>query len=169
MKIPASAMTNSDTPPLIRPEEQVVLYDGTCKLCNGWVNFLLRYDRYRTVRLAAVQSEQGKTLLRWAGLPEDKISTIVLIAHGQVYLRADAIFRVMGGLPRRGACWRRCAFCLRRSATAVTILSPATATGCLAAMTACAPSPPTIRSAFSTSGSGAKRRQKRRRGRRFTW
>ncbi|MCR1567698.1 thiol-disulfide oxidoreductase DCC family protein [Mixta sp.] len=92
-------MTNSDTPPLIRPEEQVVLYDGTCKLCNGWVNFLLRYDRYRTVRLAAVQSEQGKTLLRWAGLPEDKISTIVLIAHGQVYLRADAIFRVMGGLP----------------------------------------------------------------------
>lgn len=50
-------MTNSDTPPLIRPEEQVVLYDGTCKLCNGWVNFLLRYDRYRTVRLAAVQSE----------------------------------------------------------------------------------------------------------------
>ncbi len=57
-------MTNSDTPPLIRPEEQVVLYDGTCKLCNGWVNFLLRYDRYRTVRLAAVQSEQGKTRAR---------------------------------------------------------------------------------------------------------
>ena len=91
-------MTKS-APPLIDAGEQVVLYDGTCKLCNGWVNFLLRYDKYRTVRLAAVQSEQGKTLLRWAGLPTDNVSTIVLIAHGEVYLRAEAIFRVMRGLP----------------------------------------------------------------------
>ena len=92
-------MTKAGAPPIIQPDEQVVLYDGTCKLCNGWVNFLLRHDKYRTVRLAAVQSEQGKALLRWAGLPTDNISTIVLIARGQVYLRAEAIFRVMGGLP----------------------------------------------------------------------
>ncbi|GLR09326.1 thiol-disulfide oxidoreductase [Mixta theicola] len=92
-------MTDRAAPPLIQPNEQAVLYDGTCKLCNGWVNFLLRYDKYRTVRLAAVQSEQGKALLRWAGLSTENISTIVLITHGQVYLRAEAIFRVMAGLP----------------------------------------------------------------------
>lgn len=92
-------MTDRAAPPLIHGDEQVVLYDGTCKLCNGWVNFLLRYDKYRSVRLAAVQSEQGKALLRWAGLSTENISTIVLITRGQVWLRAEAIFRVMSGLP----------------------------------------------------------------------
>lgn len=92
-------MTERDAPPLIAFDEQVVLYDGTCKLCNGWVNFLLRYDKYRTVRLAAVQSEEGKALLRWARLSTENISTIVLIRRGQVWLRAEAIFRVMAGLP----------------------------------------------------------------------
>ncbi|MGD8106044.1 thiol-disulfide oxidoreductase DCC family protein [Pantoea sp. FN0302] len=92
-------MSDRAAPPLISPDEQVVLYDGTCRLCNGWVNFLLRYDKYRTVRLAAVQSEQGKALLRWAGLSTENISTIVLIRQGKVYLRAEAIFRVMAGLP----------------------------------------------------------------------
>lgn len=92
-------MTERAAPPLIAFDEQVVLYDGTCKLCNGWVNFLLRYDKYRTVRLAAVQSEEGKALLRWAGLSTENISTIVLIRRGQVWLRAEAIFRVMAGLP----------------------------------------------------------------------
>ncbi|ARJ43662.1 thiol-disulfide oxidoreductase [Pantoea alhagi] len=92
-------MSDRAAPPLISPDEQVVLYDGTCRLCNGWVNFLLRYDKYHTVRLAAVQSEQGKALLRWAGLSTENISTIVLIRQGKVYLRAEAIFRVMAGLP----------------------------------------------------------------------
>ncbi|URQ59195.1 thiol-disulfide oxidoreductase DCC family protein [Pantoea alhagi] len=92
-------MSDRAAPPLISSDEQVVLYDGTCRLCNGWVNFLLRYDKYRTVRLAAVQSEQGKALLRWAGLSTENISTIVLIRQGNVYLRAEAIFRVMAGLP----------------------------------------------------------------------
>lgn len=81
------------------PAGRVVLYDGKCKLCNGWANFLIRHDRQRKVRLATVQSPAGQELLRWAGLPQDNVKTIVLIEGAQVYLRASAIFRVMGYLP----------------------------------------------------------------------
>ena len=79
--------------------ERIVLYDGVCKLCNGWVNFLIRHDTSHQVRLAAVQTRKGKELLIAAGMSPDEINTIVLLDNGKVYLRAEAIFRVMKWLP----------------------------------------------------------------------
>lgn len=52
------------SPPYLQTGESAVLYDGVCKLCNGWVQFLLRHHLARQVRFASVQSEQGKALLR---------------------------------------------------------------------------------------------------------
>lgn len=89
-------MTN---PAGINPGEQVVLYDGICKLCNAWVMFLLRHRIPRHVRFAAVQSEQGKALLRFVGLPDEDIRTIVLIDGQNHWLRAQAIFRIMQCMP----------------------------------------------------------------------
>jgi len=86
-------------PPYLHPGEQVVLYDGLCKLCNAWVVFLLRHGIPRAIRFAAVQSEQGKALLRFAGLPDDNIRTIVFIHGNDRWLRAQAIFRIMRFLP----------------------------------------------------------------------
>ncbi|BFI70244.1 thiol-disulfide oxidoreductase DCC family protein [Yersinia pseudotuberculosis] len=85
--------------PYIKPGERVIIYDGVCALCTGWVNFLIRHDRRHTVRLSAVQSKKGRALLEWAGLPTDKINTLVLIENQQVYLRSEAIFRVIANLP----------------------------------------------------------------------
>jgi len=87
------------TPPFLKPGEKVVLYDGVCKLCNSWVNFLLRRKLARHVRFAAVQSEEGKALLRFAGLPDENIRTIVLIEGNRHWVRAQAILRVMRLLP----------------------------------------------------------------------
>ncbi|RWR03422.1 thiol-disulfide oxidoreductase [[Pantoea] beijingensis] len=86
-------------PPWLQSGDRAVIYDGVCRLCNGWVNFLIRHDRYHSVRLAAVQSVEGEALLNWAGLAANNVKTIVLIDDGRVFLRAEAIFRVMKGLP----------------------------------------------------------------------
>ncbi|MDF2783580.1 MAG: thiol-disulfide oxidoreductase [Pantoea eucrina] len=91
------------TIPYLRPGEQAVLYDGMCKLCNGWVAFLLRHQLDRRVRFATVQSEEGKTLLRHVRMPVDDIRTIVLIGESGHWLRAQAICRVMKSLHSR---WR---------------------------------------------------------------
>ncbi len=45
--------------PYIKPGERVIIYDGVCALCTGWVNFLIRHDRRHTVRLSAVQSKKA--------------------------------------------------------------------------------------------------------------
>lgn len=89
--------------PLLSPGDTVVLFDGTCKLCNGWAKFVIRHDQAHRIQLAAVQSPQGQALLRWAGLPQDKFNTIVLIANNKVFIRSEAMFEILG---RLGVPWR---------------------------------------------------------------
>ena len=92
-----NAMSQPEASP--EPTEHIVLYDGVCKLCTGWVNFLIRHDRKHRVRLAAVQTSKGRELLVRAGMSPDNVNTIVLMEGGETYFRADAIFRVMKWLP----------------------------------------------------------------------
>ncbi|MDQ0668357.1 thiol-disulfide oxidoreductase DCC family protein [Pseudomonas sp. W2I6] len=81
------------------PADAVVLFDGTCKLCNGWARFIINHDVSRRIKLATVQSDQGQALLAWAGLPQHEFNTIVLIADGQFYVRSEAMFQIADRLP----------------------------------------------------------------------
>jgi predicted DCC family thiol-disulfide oxidoreductase YuxK len=87
--------------PLLQPGETVVLFDGVCKLCNGWARFLIRHDQQRRVRLAAVQSPEGQALLAWAGLPIDQFDTMAVIRDRHYWERSEAFFEVISQLPGR--------------------------------------------------------------------
>lgn len=93
-------MTQQAPPPFLQPGERVVLFDGVCKLCNGWANFLIRHDRAQHFRLCSVQSEQGQALLAWFGLPTDHFDTMAYLEDGQLFVRSDAVLRILGQLPR---------------------------------------------------------------------
>jgi hypothetical protein len=45
----------------------VVLFDGSCNMCNGGVNFMLDWDTKGVYRYAALQSPAGKALLMRSG------------------------------------------------------------------------------------------------------
>lgn len=79
----------------------VVLFDGTCKLCNGWATFIIRQDREHRLTLAAVQSSEGQALLKWAGLPQDQFNTLVLVENERFYVRSEAMFKILAHLPAR--------------------------------------------------------------------
>lgn len=100
--MPAS-QTRPSPAPLLNPGETVVLFDGVCKLCNGWARFLIRHDHHRRVRLAAVQSPEGQALLAWAGLPLDQFDTLLVIRDHYYWVRSDAVFQLIAQLP---AAWR---------------------------------------------------------------
>jgi predicted DCC family thiol-disulfide oxidoreductase YuxK len=96
-------MAMDDSPhspaPYLSQGEILVLFDGTCKLCNGWASFIIHYDHQHLIRLATVQSCEGQHLLRWAGLPTDQFNTIVLIVDDRFYVRSDAMFEIARRLP----------------------------------------------------------------------
>lgn len=45
----------------------VILFDGSCNLCNAGVQFMLDWDTAGKYRLAALQSDAGKALLMRSG------------------------------------------------------------------------------------------------------
>jgi predicted DCC family thiol-disulfide oxidoreductase YuxK len=86
----------------------VIVFDGVCVLCNGWVGFLLRHDHRGRYRFAAMQSDAGRALLVGHGLDPDDPASFLLIEHdvapaSRVSTDSDAIRRVLVGL---GGGWR---------------------------------------------------------------
>jgi predicted DCC family thiol-disulfide oxidoreductase YuxK len=80
----------------------IVLYDGTCGFCDRTVRWILRRDRRGAFRFAALQSETGRELLTRAGLPVDRLDTLVLIDDdtGAALLRSAAAIEIARRLPR---------------------------------------------------------------------
>jgi predicted DCC family thiol-disulfide oxidoreductase YuxK len=88
-------------------EAPIIVFDGVCVLCNGWVRFLLKRDRGR-YRFASMQSHAGRALLAGHGLdPEDPASFLLVETQdggpGRAWTDSDAIRRVLTGL---GGPWK---------------------------------------------------------------
>ena len=88
-----------EAPPYLYPGERVVLYDGVCKLCNRWANFVMQHDVEQLIKLATVQSEEGQALLAWAELPLDRFDTMVMIDHDRLYVRSSAFLQAARYFP----------------------------------------------------------------------
>ena len=76
----------------------VIVFDGVCVLCNGWVRFLLRHDHARRYRFAAMQSDAGRALLARHGLDPRDPASFLLIEGERAWTDSDAIRRVLAGL-----------------------------------------------------------------------
>lgn len=96
-------MSAYDLPPFTQPDDRVVLFDGVCKLCNGWATFLIRHDRAQRFRLASVQSSEGQAILQHFGLPTERFDTMAYVENGALFVRSDAVLRIVAQLP---APWR---------------------------------------------------------------
>ena len=85
-------------PPLVGPDDRVVLYDGVCRLCGAWARFLIRWDRQHAFKLCPVQSSEGQAILAHFGMPTTQFDTMALVDGASLHVRSDAFIRVMRGL-----------------------------------------------------------------------
>jgi predicted DCC family thiol-disulfide oxidoreductase YuxK len=72
----------------------VVLFDGVCNLCNGFVNWVIDRDPGAACLFLPLQSEAGRAIVRAAGRDPDELETIVVIESGRASIRSDAALRV---------------------------------------------------------------------------
>lgn len=86
-------------PPNVRLEDRVVLFDGVCRLCSAWARFLIRFDHQGIFKLCAVQSEEGRAILDFYGMPTDYFETMALVEGPTLYTKSTAFFHVMRRLP----------------------------------------------------------------------
>jgi predicted DCC family thiol-disulfide oxidoreductase YuxK len=77
------------------PDEQPILvFDGKCVLCSGFVRFILRADRRRRLRLLAAQTPLGQALYRHFDLAPVDYETNILIEEGRAWLKSEGSIRV---------------------------------------------------------------------------
>lgn len=76
-------------------DKPILLFDGVCNLCNGFVQFIIKRDPKATFRFTALQSEAGQQLLQEANLPTKELSTVVLWENGKFYTHSDVPLRVV--------------------------------------------------------------------------
>jgi predicted DCC family thiol-disulfide oxidoreductase YuxK len=98
-------MQTSGKVPYLGEHENVILFDGVCKLCNAWSNFIIRHDLRHRFRLASVQSPEGKAILAHFGYPTERFDTMLVVRAGQCFEKSEAFFVVMSelGLPWKAA------------------------------------------------------------------
>jgi predicted DCC family thiol-disulfide oxidoreductase YuxK len=92
-----------------KPTSPVVLFDGVCNLCNAAVRFIIRRDRRKEFRFAAMQSDAGRRLLERLRLPAGGADYLVLVEGDACHTRSDAVIRIAARLTPAWRGWARLA------------------------------------------------------------
>lgn len=74
-------------------KEAIILFDGVCNLCDGWVKFVIERDPKGYFLFAPLQSEAGRRLLSKNKLPENYLNSIVLFENGRTYFGSSSVLR----------------------------------------------------------------------------
>lgn len=81
-------------------DQPILIYDGTCALCNKAVQFVLAHEQEENLLFTSSQSPQGEHLLREGGLLHEAQLTLILYDSGKYFLRSEAVLKTawyMGG------------------------------------------------------------------------
>jgi predicted DCC family thiol-disulfide oxidoreductase YuxK len=89
---------NDPSVPDFPDDHPIIIFDGYCALCSGWVSFVLRHDRNCHYRLMTAQSAIGKALYRHYGLDPDDYETNVLLMDGFAWFKSEGSIRMAEGL-----------------------------------------------------------------------
>ncbi len=83
-----------------KDSDPILLFDGVCNLCNGFVKSVITRDQKGIIRYASLQSEAGQQLLSNIKLESFSMDTVILVEGKNFYTKSDValrIFRHLGG------------------------------------------------------------------------
>lgn len=76
------------------PRLPIVVFDGECGLCNGFVAWLVRHDPGGRLLIAGSAGEAGRAAVRAAGLPDEITASTLVVWDGQAWVKSEAVFAV---------------------------------------------------------------------------
>lgn len=88
---------------MIRSFQHVILFDGVCNLCNGVVRFIIKRDKKKRFRFAALQSAAAMELFNKRKLDLPEMNTIIYIRNERIYYKSDAALLILQDL---GGVWK---------------------------------------------------------------
>jgi predicted DCC family thiol-disulfide oxidoreductase YuxK len=84
------------------PDDGIILYDGHCVLCSGWVRFVAKRDIEKQFRFTPITSTYGRRLAGVLNIDPDDPDTNALVLNGAARFRSDAALELVSHLPGWG-------------------------------------------------------------------
>lgn len=88
--------------------ENLVVFDGVCNICDGWVQFIIRNDKGGKFYFTSAQSRTGAALLESYGYSSVDIETMLFLRNGKCHTKSDSVIEIFAALGG----WRRAALLL---------------------------------------------------------
>lgn len=73
----------------------VMVFDGACNLCHGWVRFVMERDRQAQLRFLAIQSPAGRAFLARNRLPADVYESFYLVVDGAILEKSHGFLTML--------------------------------------------------------------------------
>lgn len=80
--------------PSFADDRPIIIYDGHCRLCSGFVQFVLRRDPQGRFRFIAAQSPLGAAIYRHYRFDPVDYETNILLEDGQPWFKSEGSIRM---------------------------------------------------------------------------
>jgi predicted DCC family thiol-disulfide oxidoreductase YuxK len=84
-------------------QSRVILFDGICNLCCGWVQFLIRHDNRMKFRFASIQSVIGQSMLYSVGISNKMLDSVVYLKGSVCFRESSAVLEILNDM---GGIWK---------------------------------------------------------------
>ncbi|MBV5283299.1 MAG: thiol-disulfide oxidoreductase DCC family protein [Paludibacter sp.] len=81
----------------------LILFDGVCNFCCGWVQFLIRVDKKERFKFAALQSDAAKRTLTAHGLVSESPETVIYLRGNRYFYASTAVLEILHDI---GGVWK---------------------------------------------------------------
>jgi predicted DCC family thiol-disulfide oxidoreductase YuxK len=87
-------------PKFVSSKHPIILFDGMCSLCSGFIRWILKADKNDIFRFGLLQSEKARHMLRMYGLNSSGNESIVLLEGERFAVESDAVLTIARKLGR---------------------------------------------------------------------
>jgi predicted DCC family thiol-disulfide oxidoreductase YuxK len=75
--------------------KSIILFDGVCNLCNGFVQFIIKHDKAGRFVFGMLQSEHAAKMLADYNYNNKKMKSVILIEDGKIFSQSTAALRIV--------------------------------------------------------------------------
>ncbi len=75
-------------------EPTIILFDGVCNLCNGFVRFVIKHDKKNVFKFVSLQSDFTQQLLQKNNLNTAELKSIILFQNEKLFTRSTAALKI---------------------------------------------------------------------------
>jgi predicted DCC family thiol-disulfide oxidoreductase YuxK len=83
------------TPESIKNNSHIILFDGVCNLCSGFMQFVYKRDTKAIFKFVWLQDDTSKEILNWLNLDSNNFKTIILIENDKPYYKSTAFLKIV--------------------------------------------------------------------------